>query len=119
MSLNTLKEILNPSTSNLESLYLNLDYSPNLEDYLDFLSPGFTHLRYLNLGLAGMVTFGELVAFRHIHRILSKPGIALELVFRVNRIKLLDESIREDFQALEGRISTTRVLKIVENKYGI
>jgi hypothetical protein len=92
MSLKILKEILNPSTSNLESLYLELDYSNTLEDYLDFASPGFPRLRYLNLGLAGMVTFGELVAFRHFHRALFKPGIVSELVLEVDCITLLEES---------------------------
>ena len=75
VSLNTLKEMLNPSTSNLEFLSLDLPYSPALEEYLDFVRPGFPRLRTLKLCVPNQVTLGELVTFSRLHRVLSKPSI--------------------------------------------
>jgi hypothetical protein len=50
-SLKSLKNILNSTMSNLEFLSLEFFYFPLLEEYLDFVSEGFPHLKTLKLCL--------------------------------------------------------------------
>ena len=82
-SLKTLKQMLNSAMSNLEFVSLEFSYSPRLEEYLDFVSPGFPLLRTLQLCLTEQVTLGELASFRHLHRALSKPSNISVLVLKV------------------------------------
>jgi hypothetical protein len=57
-ALQTLKEMLNPSISNLEFLSMGF-YDKNLEDYLDFFISGFPRLRTVHLWLTdGIITMG-------------------------------------------------------------
>jgi hypothetical protein len=120
VSLNTLKEMLNPSTSNLEFLSLDLPYSPTLEEYLDFVSPGFPRLRTLQLCLTEQLTLGELASYSRLHRALSKPPNISVLVLKVQKLLILDKSQLKEYQALgiEGS-SIPRVLGLVQMKYGI
>jgi hypothetical protein len=100
VNLDYLKRILNPSTSNLEILSLDFEYSSSLDKFVAFVSPGFPRLRTLNLSLTRTLTLGELVPFSRLHRALSKPGIDSELVLQVSRLTLLDKSQLKEYQAL-------------------
>ena len=82
-SLKTLKQMLNSTMSNLESLSLELSYSPLLEEYLDFIRNGFPLLKTLKLCFSSQMTLGELVSFSRLHQALSKPHIFPELVLKV------------------------------------
>ena len=112
--------MLNSEMSNLEFVSLEFSYSPKLEEYLDFVSPGFPRLRTLQLCLTEQLTLGELASYSRLHRALSKPPNISVLVLKVQKLLILDKSQLKEYQALgiEGS-SIPRVLGLVQRKYGI
>ena len=88
MTLSTLKLMLNPSTSNLESLSLDdsLILGLSVEKLSDFVRQGFARLRTLKVSLRGGWYLGELISYSCLYQALSKPGIASLLVVQVNHL---------------------------------
>jgi hypothetical protein len=80
--------MLNPSTSNLEMISLDLSNSWSLEGLFGFVSAGFPRLRTLKLS-TNSLTLGELASYIALNRALSKPGINSELVLQVSHLTLL------------------------------
>ena len=111
--------MLNPSTSNLEMISLDLFCSQSLEGLFGFVSAGFPRLRKLKLRIDFLI-LGKLASYIHLNRALSKPGIISELVLQVEYLTILENSQLEDYQALGIKGSSIpKVLKILKKKYGI
>jgi hypothetical protein len=121
LTLNTLKEMLNPSISCLEFLSLDLPYSLNsLEKSLDFFSSPFPRLRTVHLRLSSPMTMNELVSFRRLDLALSRQAIFSDLVIKVNRLTVLEKSQKTEYKALGiYRNCIEYVLLIISRKFGI
>jgi hypothetical protein len=107
--------MLNPSTSNLEMISLDLFCSQSLEGLFGFVSAGFPRLRTLKFSTS-YLNLGELASYIHLNRALSKPGTISEIVLQVEDVTILEKSQLEEYQVLcnEGNSIPTG-LKIVEN----